>query len=85
MLSLRLQLDSTGLTRLQRIYTKITDYDPKVIHRRLSARKAANTNRWLLDRDDFQSWLHGDVNSQSYLWLSGKGRKAIRPYGIGMY
>ena len=73
MLSHSLATDSSSLTRLQYIYTRMTDYDPKAIRRRLSARKAANTNRWLLGRDDFQSWLHGDIDPQSHLWLSGKG------------
>jgi hypothetical protein len=76
-----LAIDSSGLTTLQRIYTRITDYDPKVINRRLSVRKAASTNSWLLDRDDFKSWLHGDMNPQSHLWLSGKGRELIRSLG----
>ena len=81
-LSVRFMIDSSGRTRFERICRRISNYDPKAIHRRLSARKAAGTNRWLLDRDDFQSWLRGDTNPQSHLWLSGKGKEAICGHGI---
>jgi hypothetical protein len=80
-LIVRFVTDASGRTRFERIYRRISDYDPKVIFRRLSARKVANTNKWLACRDDFQSWLRGGANSQSHLWLSGKGRECGLPYG----
>lgn len=80
MLTIRFATDSSGRTRFERSYRRISDYDPKVIYRRLSARKAANTNRWLVHRDDFQSWMRGGANSHGNLWLSGKGRECGPPY-----
>jgi hypothetical protein len=80
-LTIRFATDSSGRTRFERIYKRISDYDPKVIYRRLSARKSANTNRWLVNRDDFQSWLRSGANSQSHLWLSGKGKEFCCSYG----
>jgi hypothetical protein len=79
-LIVRFVTDASGRTRFERIYRRISDYDPKVVYRRLSARKAANTNRWLVHRDDFQSWLRRDADSQNHLWLSGKGRECRPPY-----
>jgi hypothetical protein len=71
-LTIRIATDSSGRTRFERIYRRISDYDPNVIYRRLSARKAANTNKWLVDHDDFQTWLRHGANLQTHLWLSGK-------------
>ena len=71
-LTIRIATESSGRTRFERIYRRISDYDPKIIYRRLSARKAANTNKWLVDHDDFQTWLRHGANLQSHLWLSGK-------------
>ena len=69
-------LSRTGPHNLD-MFGKISNFDPNMIYRRLSRKKALGTTTWLANHPDFKNWLVGDKTSQRRLWLSGKGRISL--------
>ncbi|CAK1356546.1 uncharacterized protein RHO25_012312 [Cercospora beticola] len=66
-----LTVPDSSPVRFEKIYKRISNDDPIATYQRLSGRKADNTTRWLVEHEDFQSWLSEDP-AKHRLWLSGK-------------
>ncbi|GIZ49947.1 hypothetical protein CKM354_001296300 [Cercospora kikuchii] len=66
-----LTVPDSSRVRFEKIYKRISNDDPIATYQRLSGRKADNTTRWLVEHEDFQSWLSEDP-AKHRLWLSGK-------------
>ncbi|KAE8160965.1 hypothetical protein BDV40DRAFT_313437 [Aspergillus tamarii] len=49
---------------------RISNYDHKRVHRRLSQKRLVGTTQWFLDHPDFKAWFTG--KNVSSLWCSGK-------------
>ncbi|KAE8384965.1 hypothetical protein BDV23DRAFT_176621 [Aspergillus alliaceus] len=49
---------------------RVSSYDHKRVHRRLSQKRLVGTTQWFLDQPDFKAWF--SEKSVSSLWCSGK-------------